>query len=243
MPDKKFTILSTRPLEQSLIAQAIANNIEIDSISFIRTEPVKNADVKKRINEIFIQSLPVVFTSMNAADAVADYLSGTQPQWNIYSLGTATKNVISQHFPQSSIISDTDNASSLADKIIMNEEKSLIFFCGDLRRDELPHKLAAHNIALEEIIVYKTIPVSKKTEKDYDGILFFSPSAVESFFSLNTVSEQTILFAIGSTTAACLRQHSDNEIITSDYPGKKNLVEKSIDHFAQLNRTNEHIKK
>ncbi len=243
MPEKKITILSTRPLEQSLLAQASVNKIEIDCIPFIKTAPVRNTCLEKRITETFSESLPVIFTSMNAAEAVAAYLTGTQPQWNVYSLGTATKNIIRLRFPRSNIIGEAENASSLADKIIMNEEKALIFFCGDLRRDELPDKLAGHNIELEEIVVYNTLLVSKKLEKAYDGILFFSPSAVESFFSLNTVPDNTILFAIGTTTSACLRQHSSNKIIESDYPGKKSLLEKSVDYFAQSNQPNEHIKK
>lgn len=243
MPDEKIAILSTRPLEQSLIMQATANNIEIDITSFITTELVRNNSLKTRITETFHELSTVIFTSMNAAEAVADYLAGTKPRWKIYCLGTATKNIIRQYFPLSEIIGEAENALSLADKIIMNKEKAVIFFCGDVRRDELPHKLASYNIHLEEIVVYKTITTSEKIEKAYNGILFFSPSAVESFFSLNTISDDTILFAIGTTTSGCIRQYSNNKIIESDYPGKKKLVEKSIDYFAKLNQLNEHIKK
>jgi uroporphyrinogen-III synthase len=243
MPDEKIIILSTRPLEKALIAKASAENIEIDVTSFIRTEGIRNNFLKKRITEIFNESSPVIFTSVNAAEAVAGYLETNEPKWKIYSLGSATKNMIRHHFPFSEIIGEAENASGLADEILKNKEKNVIFFCGDLRRDELPDKLAGQQIAVEEVTVYSTIASAEKIEKVYDGILFFSPSAVESFFSFNNISESTILFAIGATTSRSIRRFTNNKIIESDYPGKNNLVEKSILYFATSNHTNEHIKK
>ncbi|MEO5996942.1 MAG: uroporphyrinogen-III synthase [Chitinophagaceae bacterium] len=243
MPDDTLHILSTRPLDESLITRAGDNNIIIDSVSFIRTEQIRNDILEKQIADAIHHSSTVVFTSMNAADAVADYAGGNLPQWNIYCLGTATKEIILNRFPLSHISGEADNASSLADAIIRNDVQEVIFFCGDQRRDELPGKLANQNIAVEEMIVYKTIATPEKMEKEYSGILFFSPSAVESFFSVNSVSEDTILFSIGSTTSDCIKLYCTNKIIQSDLPGKKNLAEKVINYFGKSNHTNEYIKK
>src|SRR5258706_9822828 len=51
--------------------------------------------------------------------------------------------------------------------------------------------------------------LSTRAEKVYDGILFFSPSGVESFFNTNEVNEQTILFAIGNTTATEIKKYTN----------------------------------
>lgn len=243
MPEAKFYILSTRPLSPVLVAQAADNNVEIDTVGFITTAAIRNNTVRNRIRALFHQRSNIIFTSMNAADAVAGYLEEVSPEWNVYCLGTATREIVLQHFPDSRVIGDAVNASSLAERIISNELHEATFFCGDQRRDELPFKLAAKNIAVEEIVVYNTIATPEKIVKVYDGILFFSPSAVESFFSVNNVSHDTVLFAIGTTTAACIRQHSNNKIVESDLPGKKELVEKSIKYFGKSNHTNEHIEK
>lgn len=243
MPEDKFTILSTRPLEQAVIIEAKIKDIEIDTISFIRTEPVKNSFLQKRIAEIVESPLTVIITSMNAAEAVAAYSQGLEPRWLIYCLGTATKKIVEQHFPESKIVGEADNASLLADEIIKNKEKKVIFFCGDQRRDDLPEKLTGYNILVEEIIVYNTIATPYKVDKDYDGILFFSSSAVKSFFSLNTITARTVLFAIGTTTAESIKQYSADKIIESDHPGKQSLVERAINYFGNLNHTNECIKK
>ena len=243
MPEGRITILSTRPLEQSLINWAYTQNIVIDAISFIRTEPIADRSIEERVAEIALQPSTVIFTSMNAAETVADYSPGLEPQWNIYCLGTATKKVIQQRFPLSSIVGEANNALELAEVIAGNNEKFVVFFCGDQRRDELPEKLTGNGISLEEVVVYRTIPIPGIIEKEYDGFLFFSPSAVKSFFSSNTVSPGSILFAIGSTTADCIRTYSDNPVIVSEQPGKQHLVEESVNYFCKLNRTDEHIKK
>ena len=79
--------------------------------------------------------------------------------------------------------------------------------------------------------MYQTIATPHKIDKEYFGILFFSPSAVQSFFSKNKVCEKTILFAIGNTTANEIKKYSTNKIIISDEPGKENLVTKMIEYF------------
>jgi uroporphyrinogen-III synthase len=74
--------------------------------------------------------------------------------------------------------------------------------------------------------------VKHKIEKTYHGILFFSPSAVQSFFSNNKISDQTILFAIGNTTATEIKKYTNNKIITGDEPGKENLVTEMIRYYT-----------
>jgi len=66
--------------------------------------------------------------------------------------------------------------------------------------------------------------------------MFFSPSAVESFFAANTLPHSTILFAIGNTTARSIEQYSTNKVIISDRPGKEALLDKVISHFNTINQ-------
>ena len=108
----------------------------------------------------------------------------------------------------------------------------VIFFCGGQRRDELPSILNDAGIEVDEIAVYQTIEVPHIIKKDYHGILFFSPSAVRSFFKVNKANGKTILFAIGNTTAAEIKKFSNNKILVSDEPGKESLVQKAIEYFT-----------
>ena len=232
MQQNKINILSTRPLAQELIDKASRKNIFIESIAFIETEMIEDASLRQTIIELSSQQLTVAFTSMNAVDAVVKYLDDRKPNWKIYCIGMATKELVKNYFGESVIAGTTDSASTLADIILRDKNVVLIiFFCGDRRRDELPEKLAANKIEINEIVVYKTIATPKTVKMDYDAIIFYSPSAAESFFSINKINARTILFAIGDTTANEIKKYTTNKIIVGERPGKESLVERSIEYF------------
>ena len=233
MPKNKINILSTRPLEDSLIDEANEKGIHIEVLSFIETETLQNTHVKQEIEQALLQSAAVVFTSMNAVDAVANYQDDQQPDWRIYCIGATTSKLVQKYFGEELIAGTASNATELAELIADESDfNEVVFFCGDLRRDELPDILRSNNIEVSEIIVYQTIAVPHKIERQYNGILFFSPSAAESFFRANKLPETTLLFAIGNTTADEIKKFSNNKIFISDELGKENLVKKMIDFYS-----------
>lgn len=237
MEQNKITILSTRPLTESLIDEAKEQAVYIEVLPFIETESIKSVEVQQEIELVLLESATVVFTSMNAVEAVADYMIDEQPDWAIYCMGNTTQELVKKYFGEHSIAGTAGSAAELADVIVEDAQtEEVVFFCGDQRRDELPDILQVHNIEVNEIQVYHTIPVSHKIDKFYNGILFFSPSAVESFFKKNKAGGQTILFAIGKTTAASIKKHTSNTVIISDEPGKENLVGKAINYFVYNER-------
>lgn len=237
MQKTNLNILSTRPLETGIIEEAACQNVFIDCISFIETQPVITKELTEKIQQLSHEKINVVFTSMNAVEAVKDHLS-LKPSWNIFSIGQTTKELIADFFGTENIVATANDASYLADVIISNEIKEVVFFCGDQRRDELPGKLKAQNIKVEEIKVYTTTATAQKISKKYDGILFFSPSAVGSFFSLNSIDKGVILFAIGNTTADAIKEIVTNKVIIAEQPGKEALVKKMMAYFGKLKQVN-----
>ncbi len=230
--ENRIQILSTRPIQQSLIKDARDNGIDIDELTFIATHPIQSELVDKEIDNALKQTATIVFTSMNAVEVVGQQIKEHQPNWKIYCIGTTTQQLVAEFFGQNAIAGTANDAASLAQLIIKDQPKEkLIFFCGDQRRDELPELLKKHSVESKEVIVYKTNAIHHLIQKKYDGILFFSPSAVESFFSNNQLSENTVLFAIGNTTAKELKKHSNNKIVISNEPGKQNLTKTMIDFF------------
>lgn len=170
---------------------------------------------------------------MNAVDVVSKYIKA-KPLWKIYCIGGATKNSVAKFFGRENIAGTAENAVQLAERIIKNKNiKAMTFFCGDQRRDDLPGRLKANGIAVEEIVVYRTIETSQFIKQEYDGILFYSPSAVNSFFAKNKVSNKTHLFAIGLTTADALKHVTQKPVIIAKMPGKENLVTLAINHFSK----------
>lgn len=235
MEKNKIQILSTRPVGEELIKEASNKDIIIDEISFIKIEKIINKDIENKIRKLSAQNITAVFTSMNAVNAVARFIKH-QPSWKIFCIGNSTRELVKKFFKESSINGFADNADQLSKKILENPSiKKITFFCGDKRRDELPGNLIKNKIDVEEIIVYKTIETTTPLTKQYDGILFFSPSAVRSFFSKNSINEKTKVFAIGSTTAAAVKHFIQHPVIIAETSSKENLIKLVINHFSKSN--------
>jgi uroporphyrinogen-III synthase len=235
MQKTEWNILSTRPLSPEVIGKASLHSVSIDCISFIETEAIQKEELATSIRQLQSKPITAVFTSMNAVDAVSVYLK-EKPKWQVYCMGHTTKQLVAEAFGTDDIKGTANNASLLADQIIQHGVKEVYFFCGDQRRDELPDKLRTGNIKVNEVTVYHTIHQPQIVDKPYDGILFFSPSAVESFFSINKPKRDTILFAIGNTTADAIRKFSSNTLIIAEQPGKDSLAEEMIAYFSSIQK-------
>ncbi|MGV3657576.1 MAG: uroporphyrinogen-III synthase [Chitinophagaceae bacterium] len=229
MQKSSWHILSTRPLSKEIVEQASQQGIEIEEASFIETVPIIDQKLQKEIKTFSGQKLTAVFTSMNAVEAVADVIK-QKVDWTVYSIGSATQKLVEEKLGVE-VKASAAYAAELADKIIADAPAEVYFFCGNIRRDLLPQKLKVAGIKVHESIVYKTIETPKRILRRFDGILFYSPSAVESFFSVNTIDDKTQLFAIGTTTAEALQPYSQKNVIIANSPGKEALVQQAIRYF------------
>lgn len=232
MQQNKVTILSTRPLDDEIIDTVAVKGISIDVIPFIKAQPIRSMEVQQEIKNVLTQTTAVAFTSVNAVEAVAAELEGQRPHWQIFCIGYATRQAVEKFFEKDLIAGTAYNAHELADVIISKTNiDRVFFFCGDQRRDELTNVLGNAHIAVNEITVYKTVALPQRVQKKYAGVLFFSPSAVKSFFQTNKPDEQTVLFVIGDTTANEVRHFSANKIIVSRQPDKEHLLREVVAYF------------
>jgi uroporphyrinogen-III synthase len=220
MSDPDIRVLSTRPLPAALIESAREKGIAIDVIPFIAIETTADEELLRTLKQ---RRMTVVFTSANAVEAV-----GAAKDWKIFCLSGATRKAAAENFGEEAIVGVADSAARLAQKIIDHAAGAVCFFCGDLRREELPSILRQAGIEYREVVVYRTIATPQKIDGDYNGILFFSPSAVESYLSMNSVPEAATLFAIGNTTAAALEQY---KVVISSRPEAAALIDQVIEHF------------
>jgi uroporphyrinogen-III synthase len=222
---------------QRTVAEA---GIEMDVVPFIKTEGVMNEGMVTELEILARQSLKVVFTSKNAVKEVGQHMSAHPEAWDIFCVGEGTKAEAEKIFGISSIKGIAQNGSELADVIIERGDISeVVFFCGDKRWFEFPSKLKEAGIASREVVVYNTTSVPVTLTKKYDAIMFFSPSGVESFMSANEIMPDTILFAIGKTTARALKGRVSNEVFISDSPLKKQVIDEVIAYFKK--ETNKNI--
>lgn len=232
MQKPKQYILSTRPLAKELIAEAEKDEIIIEELSFIDTQPIQDTQLFERIKQLSTQRITVAFTSMNAVEAVFANINN-EVDWRIYCLGNTTKKLVEEKFGGDKIEATAENAKLLAERMIDDGVRNIVFFCGNIRRDELPNKFRSEKVGVEEVIVYETIELLATLTKEYNAILFFSPSAVHSFFKANTLDRHTQVFAIGKTTAETIREYRHHKIIVGNATSKNELVKQAIAYLAE----------
>jgi uroporphyrinogen-III synthase len=215
---------------------ASSYNIEMDEQPFIRVDSLYTPELEQRILQVGMGKRTVVFTSKNGVASVVQMLRGKQPEWDIYCLEGATRQAVHHYFLKATIKQDAKSAGDLVRMIDVNDvDKSVVFFCGNKRMDTIPELMKGMGVPLEEIIVYQTLYTPSIIMKKYDGILFFSKSAVESFAAANRIPVKTALFAIGDTTAKALKDYvgATLPIIQSPSPSEKTLIETIIDFYKR----------
>lgn len=209
----------------------MSNDIMLDAISFIATETRKDTALQQQLESYLPQHLTVAFTSANAVHAISEVMGTAKPNWNIYCIGNATKHAALRYFDATAIKDTANNAAELAEKIIAAGIKHIVFFCGDKRLDTLPELLRSAKKEVDEVVVYKTTHTPHVITKHYHGVLFLSPSSVQSFFQVNKVAPDTVLFAIGNTTAAAITHYTNNKVVVSAIPSKEEMVAGAIHYF------------
>lgn len=223
-------VLSTKKLSPVIMEQAKQQqDIAIIEQEFITIQPIWSDEKYEEIKKWIAADIKyMVVTSANTADILNGYFHWKDnvhiPDWQIFSLAGKTKEHMLQHFQQDDIIATADYGKDLAHKIIEHGVKEVVFFCGNKRRDELPTILKQHNIAVHEVVVYETVELPSIATTDIDAVLFFSPSAVNSFFSVNQLEKQTVCFAIGTTTANSIATYTDNKVIISEAPSQEMML-------------------
>ncbi len=229
--NNKASILSTASLDQPLIDRAVADGVAVDVMSFIRVEHIVDEELQEEITELAGLPITAVFTSANAVRSISDIIKGCRLDWDIYCVGNATKNAVFELLDTDVVSGIGNDAAELAELIIADDIMEVVFFCGDKRMDTLPELLREEEVTVYEVVVYQTTETPQIASRGYDGILFFSPSGVASFFKVNTIGPATVLFAIGKTTGEAIKQHSDNKLIISETPSKENVVADAVEYF------------
>ena len=174
----------------------------------------------------------LIFTSKNAFKSFL--LNDNAVQFKdtiIFCVGSKTKEVIEKN--GYTVLAYADTAEQLSDIIIMGHAaQSFTFFSGSMRRDTLPDALAKANIAVDEVEVYETVLTPHTIKAQLDGLLFFSPSAIESYLSANAITTQ-VCFCIGATTAAALKGITDN-VIVANKPSVENVIIQVRNYYKDI---------
>ncbi len=222
-------VLSTKILSEAHRDRLIQANISLIQANFIETKPLSFSIPSGYENWIF--------TSQNAVEAV--FSSKEKEKCigkKIFCVGEKTKSLLIKNGQK--VVKMSQNSLELAHFIVKNyKNASFLFCCGNLKKEDLPRILSQQQIPLTEVVVYQTTLTPKKIETPVDGILFFSPSGVESFTRLNQLGKSQGI-CIGASTAEALKPYTTN-ISVATSPTIEHVLLKTIQHFG----TYEYVKK
>jgi len=219
-------ILSTKKLEVNQKQFLLNANISLVEADFISIEQKKIT--VETVNE------NLIFTSQNAVLSLIENLKETETlellkKKNVFCVGMKTKGLLEEN--GFNVIAYTGYAADLAEIItlIYGKEK-FTFFSGNLRRDTLPEALSEAEVVFNEIQVYETNLTPQKVSGTFDGILFYSPSGIESYLKNNKIKSE-MCFCIGTTTADALEIITNNVVIANQ-PTVENVIIQCINFFS-----------
>ena len=212
------TLLSTKKLaehQKQLLLNSGLGLVEYDFIS-----------VKPQSFEINIIPRNLIFSSKNAVLAVLDHPKvDLLKERKSFAVGVKTSALLREN--GFTIARIANNAEELAYEIKeFHKMEEFMFFCGKKRLDAIPSQLRENGIGLTEVEVYDTILNPKKFDRIFDGVLFFSPSGVESYCSENDLSE-SIAFCIGNTTASEAKKYT-NQVVIASNPSIENVIVQAV---------------
>ena len=218
------SILSTKTLSEEQRQVFLDANFDLLEKDFI--------EIKHNLFELKTINNNLIFSSQNAVLSLIEQngweVLKTKP---VFCVGIKTKELLESHGFTVDVY--LDYASELAEIItLIYNKESYTFLSGNLRKETLPQALKSAGITFNEIEVYQTTlaPFKISDQEKFDGILFFSPSAVESYLTNNKIKNE-VCFCVGATTAASLETKKIKNIIIAQTPTIEEVIEEVIEYY------------
>ena len=171
----------------------------------------------------------VIITSKNSVEALLHNFSAVELQFkNIYCVGRRTKRLVEKRIGE---VKHTEkNAKALADYLVEYiDGNEVTYFCSDLRLDALPTILSENNITVNEVEAYQTKYDAEKVKSSVEGIMFYSPSTVQSYLKENDPDK--IAFCIGETTATEAKKKF-KDVRVAKVPTVESVIELVNEHYV-----------
>ncbi len=218
----KQLVYSTKKLSEAQ-KKLLPRTIEIHDSDFIK---IRFNRIAPKVMKEEIEN--VVITSQNGVESILNSFTKSEIKFkNIFCVGRRTKNLIENSIGK--VTFAAKNAKKLAEYLAENlENKEVTYFCSDIRMDILPAYLHQKNIILNEVEAYKTMLSPAKIDETVSGVLFFSPSGIESFLKKN--SPNKIAFCIGESTGDVAKKYF-KEVKTANSPDVESLLTLVKNHF------------
>lgn len=152
----------------------------------------------------------VIFTSRNAVDhffRISKEMRLEVPEtMKYFCISESTAYYLQKYvqFRKRKIFHSKENAANLMELIKKHKGDKFLLPCSDIHKQEIPKMLEENKIQYKKAIIYRTLAadLSDLSIKDYDLLVFFSPSGIKSLFKNfpEFVQGETAIGAFGNST-------------------------------------------
>jgi uroporphyrinogen-III synthase len=189
-------------------------NVKIDFHKFIKIEGVPSKEFRQsRIN--LMDYSAVIFTSRNAVDhyfRMAKELRVDIPQtMKYFCISESTAFYLQKYvqYRKRKIFHGKQNFEELLEIIKKHKEEKYLLPCSDIHKASISKMLEESGINYNKGVFYRTLAsdLSHLEIKNYDMLIFFSPSGIASLFKNfpEFTQNSTVIGAFGPTTSKAVK--------------------------------------
>lgn len=232
MADKVKSILISQPkptTEKSPYFDLAAKyKIRIDFRSFIHVEGIPAKEFRQeRVN--ILEHTAVILTSRNAVDhffRMCEEMRVNVPDtMKYFCLSESTAYYLQKYviYRKRKIFHGKQTFQDLLDVIKKHKNERYLLPCSDIHKRNITDLLDKHNIRYSKSVFYQTVcsDLSDLADVNYDMLVFFSPSGIESLFKNfpDFKQNKTRIAAFGATTADAVKNAGLNIDVHAPTPG------------------------
>ena len=215
-------VLSTKKLRFHQLERLMAAQCDVVDYDALQIE-IQPFSIPKKPNYW-------VFSSQNAVRSFLANPTTSGHQNSILCVGEKTKLLLEENGQK--VIKTAQNMLELVNfiqKFMKNE--SFLHICGNRKLADFAAGMQKSGISYAEVTAYHTRLVSRVQTPEPQGLLFYSPSGVESYLQTNSIGASWC-FCIGETTANAVRTLTKH-LTVSPKPDADLLVATAATHFRR----------
>lgn len=222
------TLACTRKLSEGYVSRAALNGVTIKDEALIRIDLIDNAKTPGKICD---GVRPFVLTSMHAVEgllAIATKNNIDLKRISVFCISGRTLQALNN--TGVNVLGVAENSTGLVEVIRRSGYKKLLHLTSNIRLDDWKEQLHQYSVSVENVEVYTKTIIPNDFGK-IDGVIFFSPSQVETFLQLNECINPMPVFCIGSTTAQAATAAGYDNVFIATASSERAVMELVFDYF------------
>lgn len=248
MADKIKSILISQPKPSSekspYFDLAAKHKLKIDFRSFIHVEGVPAKEFRQERVSI-LEHTAIILTSRNAVDhffRMCEEMRVNVPDsMKYFCLSESTAYYLQKYvvYRKRKIFHGKQSFKDLLDVIKKHKNEKYLLPCSDIHKRNITDLLEKHKIRYTKSVFYQTVcsDLSDLADVNYDMLVFFSPSGIESLFKNfpDFKQNKTRIAAFGPTTSDAVKKAGLTIDVHAPSPGLPSMS-MAIENYIKKNK-------